>query len=197
MTRINLLPWREALRKQRQQQFYVTSVSAILVMLGVVALVHLHFAGEIDHQSARNRFLEGEISAVDKRIAEIKDLEREKADLLARMNIIQQLQRQRPEVVHVFDEMVTTLPEGVYLTNIKNRGSAITFNGVAQSNARVSSYMRNIESSEWLTQPQLNIIQREEKEKREIESLTQRANNFILTVAQKSLANAENTEEGQ
>jgi type IV pilus assembly protein PilN len=159
MTRINLLPWREELRKERQKRFAAISVVAIVAMLAVIGVVHLNYAAAIHFQNQRNNLLKTEIKKLDKKIAEIKALEKEKANLIARMNVIQQLQGRRPQVVHVFDEIVTTLPEGVYLTKVTNRGRRITMEGFAQSNARVSSYMRNIEKAEWLKYPKLTIIE--------------------------------------
>jgi len=177
MARINLLPWREAQRKERQRQFAVIAGGAVIIMIGIWALAHIHFVGKIENQVARNDFLKGEISKLDKKIKKIKELEKEKANLLARMQIIQQLQRRRPEIVHVFDELVTTIPDGVNLTSIKNSGSSITLDGIAQSNARVSSYMRNIESSKWLGDPKLSVIQTNDKR-------NERTNTFTLIAQQ-------------
>jgi type IV pilus assembly protein PilN len=177
MTRINLLPWREELRKQKQRDFFVIAAAAVVFTLGIMFLVHLIYAGKIEYQNARNAYLESEIVALDKKIKEIESLEKEKASLLARMNIIQRLQSSRPQVVHTFDELVTTLPDGVYLTSIVNQGDNLTLNGVAQSNARVSSYMRSIEGSEWLSNPKLTIIETTEQKKTD---RNQRISKFIL-----------------
>jgi type IV pilus assembly protein PilN len=135
------------------------------------------YAGKIEYQEARNAYMESEIVALDKKIKEIESLEKEKASLLARMNIIQRLQSSRPQVVHTFDELVMTLPDGVYLTSITNQGDKITLNGVAQSNARVSSYMRAIQGSEWMTDPKLTIIETTEEKKTD---RNQRISKFIL-----------------
>lgn len=159
MPNINLLPWREELRAQRQKEFGVMAVLAVLVMAGVVFLVKLQFDAMIDYQNQRNQYLDQEIAKLDKKIAKIKDLEREKQNLLARMRIVERLQTSRPEVVHLFDEMVATLPEGVYLTSLVQKGRIITLDGFAQSNARVSSFMRKLEGSTWLEQPDLKLIQ--------------------------------------
>jgi len=163
MARINLLPWRENLRKQRQREFGAMIVGALFFTLLLGFYVHLHISGMIDHQKARNGFLKKEIAEMDRKIKEIKDLENTKAKLLARINVIQQLQGSRPEVVHLFDELVTRTPEGSYLTDVTQKSRGVTINGRAQSNARVSSYMRNIDISEWLHAPSLQVIENKDK----------------------------------
>ncbi len=159
MTRINLLPWRENQRKKQQREFLFMLgggvVFALLLMLGS----HLWIADTIENQVQRNRLLDREIAALDKKIAEIKDLEKTKSRLLARMEVIQQLQSSRPQIVHLFDEMVSTLPEGLFLTQVKQSGAALAMEGRAQSNARVSAYMRNIDASDWLSRPRLKLIE--------------------------------------
>jgi len=163
MARINLLPWREELRKQRQREFGVMVAGALFVTLLLGFYVHLHISGMIDHQNARNSFLKGEIAQMDKKIKEIKDLEKTKAKLLARINIIQELQSSRPEIVHLFDELVTRTPEGSYLTDVRQKDKSVTIDGRAQSNARVSSYMRNVDVSDWLGSPSLQVIENKDK----------------------------------
>lgn len=175
MARINLLPWRDELRKERQQQFYSLVGLSAGLMVAIVVLVHINFAGIISNQQDRNMYLKGEIKKLDARIKEIEELENEKARLLARMNIIQELQTSRPQVVHVFDELVTTLPEGVYLTKIQNTGAAIELAGFAQSNARVSSYMRNVDSAGWLADPKLNVIETKDQKGQRISEFVLRA----------------------
>jgi type IV pilus assembly protein PilN len=155
MPHINLLPWREDLRKRRNKEFGVLALVTVLFMGGVVAGVDWHFKQRIEFQTQRNVFLETQIAALDKKIKEIQDLDREKERLLARMRIIQQLQSSRPEIVHVIDSIVKTLPEGVFYTAIKQTGRAINMIGIAQSNARVSSLMRQLDSSEWFENPNL------------------------------------------
>lgn len=177
MARINLLPWREEQRKERIKQFQTIIALAAFLMIAIIALVHIRVGGIIDNQISRNTYLNKEIKSLEKQIAEIKELEKEKSKLLARMNIIQQLQSSRPQVVHVFDQMVNTIPTGVYLTTIKNTGPSITFNGFAQSNARVSSYMRNIDDADWLTAPRLNVI-------KTLNEKGQRISQFTLVVNQ-------------
>ena len=158
MPKINLLPWREELRQKRKKDFMLAIVGAVLLG-GLLAYSHkLIVRGEVNAQNARNAMLRNEISALDKQIQEILGLENQKDRLLARMEIIDQLQRSRPEVVHLFDELVETLPEGVYLTEVRQRGDRIEIKGSAQSSTRVSALMRNIEDSNWLTDPGLEVI---------------------------------------
>jgi len=161
MPHINLLPWREELRLRKQKEFGALAAVAVVVMACVVGGVHLYFQGLIDYQSSRNAYLETEIGRLDKKIAEIKDLELEKERLLARMRIIEQLQSSRPEIVHLMDELVDKLPEGVYYTSVEQKGRALNLKGVAQSNARVSSLMRKLDGSTWLEEPALVEIKRE------------------------------------
>ena len=189
MAKINLLPWREELRKQKQREFASMSGGSAIIAGLIVLLAHFHVDGLIDNQNQRNAFLESEIDILDQRIVRIKELERMKANLLARMNVIQELQRSRPESVHLMDEMVRTLPDGVYLDKFTQKGKDLTMAGVAQSNARVSDYMRNIDSSEWLTGPSLDQIKTKEVERRRI-------SNFNLRGKQKT-RKAENPENHQ
>src|SRR5438034_2301347 len=159
MPRINLLPWREGERKERKLAF--------LVALGVAALAagvasfaaYLLYGSMIESQEHRNQQLRAEIKTLDKQIEEINNLEVSKQRFIARMEIIEKLQRSRPEIVHVFDEIVRTLPDGVYLTGVKQTDKKFKFEGVAQSSTRVSSFMRNIDGSEWLRNPELEVVQ--------------------------------------
>lgn len=163
MAHINLLPWREAERNKRQREFGFMVVGGVLITILAIIAVHMHINGLITAQNQRNRLLEQEIGQMDRQIEEIKDLETTKARLLARMEIIQQLQSSRPQIVHLFDELAVTLPEGVYLTKVTQQGSSISMSGRAQSNARVSAYMRNIDVSEWLTKPILKVIENKDQ----------------------------------
>ena len=176
MAHINLLPWREELRKQKQQQFTAISAGTAVVGLLLVFMVHMHIDGLIERQNQRNSFLESEIAALDKKIAKIKDLEKTKTALLARMDIIQQLQRSRPQSVHLMDELVYTLPNGVYLHTIVQKDTSLTLTGSAQSNARVSAYMRNIDGSDWLAKPKLDVIKTKEKGRNRNAEFVLRAN---------------------
>ncbi len=159
MPRINLLPWREEQRKARMRHFVLAAVAAVVAGAGIVFAGKVHYDGLIAHQNERNKYLQAQIRELDKQITEIRELEDQKKRLLDRMAIIEKLQRGRPEVVHLFDELTRTLPEGVYLTSAKQSGSRITLTGVAESSTRVSAYMRNIDSSEWLSDPGLNVVE--------------------------------------
>ncbi len=175
MAHINLLPWREEQRAERQKEFAVMAVGGAVIAALLVLLVHLRLNGLIDDQERRNAFLETEIAELDKQIAEIKDLESTKNTLLARMNIIQQLQRNRPLSVHLVDELVRTLPDGVYITQFTQKDTGLTMSGIAQSNARVSAYMRNIHGSSWLANPLLDVIKTEIRDRRRVADFTLRA----------------------
>jgi type IV pilus assembly protein PilN len=159
MPRVNLLPWREAQRKRQRQEFFLSIGAALacaaLVTLGGRGLM----ASAISHQEERNAALKAQIEQLEKQIEEINGLEKQKQALIARMEIIETLQRSRPEIVHVFDELVRVLPEGVYLTYLKQSGAKIEMRGVAQSSTRVSTFMRNIDSSEWLSDPSLQVVE--------------------------------------
>ena len=163
MPRINLLPWREAERQKRQRDFMVAMSGSFVAGLLVIALTNLSYSQMIGHQRDRNDRLESEIVELEKSITEIDGLERQKERLLARMEIIDQLQRSRPEIVHLFDEVTRQLPEGVYLTGLKQTGSAVEVRGVAQSSTRVSALMRQIDSSSWMTDPDLVKVETTEQ----------------------------------
>ncbi len=159
MPRINLLPWREAERKERQIAFLVAlgvaAVAAIVVTFGV----HLVYTGLISAQSERNDMLRVQIQVLNHQIGEINTLQKTKRKFLARMRVIEQLQRSRPQIVHVFDQIVRTVPPGVYLTEVSQTSNHIQFKGVAQSSTRVSDFMRNIDHSKWLSNAVLEVIQ--------------------------------------
>ncbi|WP_230979446.1 PilN domain-containing protein [Steroidobacter gossypii] len=159
MPRINLLPWREAERKRKRQEFGVGAVGALVLAAVVYFAVNWQMQSAIDEQSARNAYLKQEISELDKQIAEILDLEEQKKRLQERIAVIEQLELSRPEIVHVFDQLVRTTPDGIYLTSVKQTNRKIELKGIAQSSTRVASYMRNIDSSEWLTDPALQILE--------------------------------------
>lgn len=160
---INLLPWRAELRQQKKREFFARIALAVLSTLLVMLSVHLQIARTIERQTRRNEFLKAEIRVLDDKIKEIQNLDTQKRRLIARMEVIQQLQLSRPAMVHVFDEIVRTVPEGVSLTDLTQTDKKMIVNGVAQSNGRVSAYLRNLESSPWLTRPMLNVIQAEKE----------------------------------
>ena len=159
MPRINLLPWRDELRAERRNQFFVALGAAAAVAVLLIVISGLVFGSIIDHQKDRNRFLQAEIDLLNIKIKEIIDLEDKRDRLLARMEIIEELQRSRPGIVHVFEELVTSLPDGVHLNEVKQNGSRLEIIGSAESNPRVSALMRNIDTSDWLSSPDLEVVE--------------------------------------
>jgi type IV pilus assembly protein PilN len=159
MARINLLPWRTERRKQREREFYMLlAASAVAGLIAVLAAFGWMDA-RIENQNQRNAYLGNEIKALDKQIEEINELDKTKSQLLTRKQIIEQLQSNRSQMVHLFDEMVKTIPDGVRLTTMKQAGDILTLEGVAESNARVASYMRNIDNSPWMGRTDLRKIE--------------------------------------
>lgn len=160
MPRINLLPWREERRQERQKQFFTALIASFVVAVAILYAVILYDDGLINEQNQRNAFLKKEIAVMDIKIAEISTLDAERTRLLARMNVIQELQVSRPKVVKVLDALVRTLPEGIYLEKLTRQGDSLILDGVAQSNARVSVFMRQLDSNPELTESVLKVIQR-------------------------------------
>jgi type IV pilus assembly protein PilN len=159
MPRINLLPWREEQRRERKLAFLVALGGATIAAVVAAFAAYLLMGSMVDAQQRRNTMLAGEIKQLDKQIEEINDLESAKQRFIARMEIIEKLQRSRPQIVHLFDEIVRTLPDGVYLTSVKQTDKRLKFTGVAQSSTRVSAFMRNIDGSEWLKDPELEVVE--------------------------------------
>jgi len=159
MARINLLPWRAERRKLRQKEFLTMVGFAAIAAVAIAFLISSWYGAQIDGQGERNQFLRDQIKQVDKQIDEIKALDEKKAKLLARKEVIEQLQANRSKMVHLFDSLVRTIPDGVILTSVKQEGDKLTLQGRAQSNARVSTYMRNLEGSGWMTKPELSVIE--------------------------------------
>lgn len=178
MARINLLPWREQLREERKQRFLVTLAGVFIVAAGAVFLGDQYLNSAIEQQTARNEFVRKEIAVLDARIKEISELKTRRQQLLERMKIIQDLQGNRPIIGRVFDQLVRTLPDGVHFTGVRMTAKNIAIVGAAESNNRVSNLMRNLDSSEWLTAPNLT----------EVKSVTagaiDQANVFQLSVQQ-------------
>lgn len=178
MAQINLLPWREQLREERKQRFLVAMGGTLVIAAGLVFLAGQYLDGAIEQQNARNDFIKKEIAVLDARIKEISELKERRAQLLERMKIIQDLQGNRPISGRIFDQMVRTLPDGVFFTELKRTDKSIAIVGSAESNNRVSSLMRNLDASEWLTSPNLT----------EVKAITagavDQANVFQLTVQQ-------------
>ncbi len=190
MAQINLLDWRSLERKRKQGEFLslLSFAAVITAVLGLLA--HFHVVGLINYQQERNRYLENEIKIVDEKIKEIKELEATKKALVARMEVIEALQTTRPTIVHMFDEFVKTIPDGMYLTAVKQSGNKINIEGKAESNARVSAYMRNIEASEWLKNPNLGVIEAKDNQQT-------RMNDFKLVAEQTSPAEEEAAKQEQ
>lgn len=178
MPRINLLPWRDEERKERKLKFLVALGGAAVGACLTAFCGYLLMDSMISAQEARNAVLDEKIAELDKQIEKINSLEADKARFISRMEVIEKLQRSRPEIVHVFDEIAKQLPDGVYLTQISQTGSRLKFEGVAQSSTRVSAFMRNIDSSDYLTKPELEVV---ETKKDNVTGAT-----FVLTAEQKS-----------
>jgi type IV pilus assembly protein PilN len=187
MTRINLLDWRAEQREQRRREFLSMLGLGAIVGVVVVGMAYLTMQGYLDYQRQRNTLLRQEISQIDKQIKEIEELEKTRANLLARMKVIESLQQSRSATVHFFDELVNTLPDGVYVTGVKQDGQMVTVDGIAESNGRISAYMKNLDASPWFDDPQLIVIRTSEKNK-------QRNSEFQLKV--KNLTNSADAKKG-
>jgi type IV pilus assembly protein PilN len=155
MIRVNLLPHREQKRQARQRQFVSLSIGLVILGLAVILLVHVIFGAQIESQQSRNNLLKTEIGKLDEQIKEIDKLREQTQALLARKQVVETLQTNRTEAVHLLDQLVRQLPDGIYLKSVKQNGAKVTLVGYAQSSARVSTLMRNIETSPWLAQPEL------------------------------------------
>jgi len=153
--RINLLPHREQKRAARQRQFISLAISLAILGFAFIGLVHMYFASRIENQNSRNALLKTEITKLDEQIREIDKLREQTQALLARKQVVETLQTNRTEAVHLLDQLVRQLPDGIYLRSVRQQGPRVTLIGYAQSNARVSTLMRSIESSPWLTLPEL------------------------------------------
>lgn len=165
MARINLLPWRAERRKQREREFYSMLGFAALAGVLLSALVWFYYDRQIDGQNERNAYLTAEIDKVKAQNKEIDELDKKRDRLLARKRVIEELQANRSQMVHLFDSLVRTIPDGVVLTTVKQEGEVLTLEGRSQSNARVSNYMRNLEGSGWMTKPDLSIIEAKAQDK--------------------------------
>ena len=184
MPRINLLPWRDQRRRERQIKFFIALGASVAAAAVVAFVAYLWLGALIDAQDRRNERLKGEIRILDRQIEEINDLEAQKQKFISRMQIIEKLQRSRPEVVHLFDELVKIMPDGTYLTSVKEEGNKLKFDGVAQSSTRVSSLMRNIADSQWMRNPELEVVQTKPDAV---------GSSFVLDAEQISVNNADET----
>jgi type IV pilus assembly protein PilN len=158
MAQINLLPWREERRQELKKQFLVSLVFVLAVGAGLVLLADRIVNGQIDNQNARNQYLTENIKVLDKQVAEIRDLQKRRNQLLDRMRVIQELQGNRPIIVRVLDQLVRTVPDGVFYTKLTTKGKTISISGIAESNNRVSSLMRRLDASDWLANPNLDKV---------------------------------------
>lgn len=158
MAQINLLPWREERRQELKKEFLVTVALVALLGGGLVLLADRVVNGQIDHQRARNSHLQQNISELDKKVAEIRDLQKRRQQLIERMRVIQELQGNRPIIVRIMDQLVRTIPDGVFYSSLTSQAGNIFINGIAESNNRVSSLMRRLDSSDWLASPNLDKV---------------------------------------
>jgi type IV pilus assembly protein PilN len=168
MTRINLLPWREAKREEQKRKFIFFTVTSAVAGLVIMGASHIVMNYQIDNQIASNTFLQSEIKKIDQQIVEIQGLKKQRTALIGRMNIIQNLQLNRTQVVHVFEELVNVLPKGVYLQSVSSNGDMITVEGDAESNTNVSQLMRNVSASHWVQDPVLKDIKTDEQGEKQV-----------------------------
>jgi len=187
-TRINLLDWRAARRARRKQQFLTLLGLGIGASAALLGLGYVTVTAAVAHQQSRNQYLSTQISDLDKQIKEIQELEKVKANLVSRMNVIQQLQESRSATVHFFDEIVNTLPDGIFLSSVKQSGQSVTIEGIAESSGRISAYLKNLDSSPWFKDPKLVVIKTGEKNK-------QRNSEFTLQVTNLTKASGDETAE--
>lgn len=188
MAQINLLPWRDERRQELKKEFLVVLGFVAAMGVALVVLGDRVVSGQIDNQNARNQYLSEQIAVLDKQVAEIRELQRKRNQLLDRMRVIQELQGNRPIIVRILDQLVKTVPDGVFYTNLKTKGKVITISGVAESNNRVSSLMRQLDASDWLASPNLDKVKAAPK-------YGDQATNFNLTV-QVQLPDTDKTTEG-
>ena len=189
MTKINLLPWREERRQELKRQFFVILFGVALIGAGCVYLVEMAVQTQIESQRNRNNFIVGETKKLDAKIKEIEELKKKRERLVERMNVIQDLQGNRPEIVHVFDQLAKTVPDGVFYKSIKVAGDTFNINGLAEANNRVSNLMRNLNASPLFSEPSLSTV-------KTVERNGEDWSEFALTVKKKKLAKAEGEGEG-
>jgi type IV pilus assembly protein PilN len=158
MAHINLLPWRERLREERKREFFTIVVGVVVIAAGLLFLVDRYFNRGIDTQNARNDFVGREIAVLDERVSEINQLRQQKEDIRARMNVITDLQGTRPVIVRIFDELVKTLPDGVYYTSVVRTDNQIALEGISESYARITELLRRLEESAWFQDTDLDDI---------------------------------------
>ena len=159
MAKINLLPWREERRAELQKEFLVVLGGVAVIAAGLVLIVNSIIGGFVSDQQQRNQYLQNNINELNKQVAEIRELEKKKRELLDRMKVIQQLQGNRPVIVRIFDELVRTVPDGVFYQQLNRKDARIELSGVAESNNRISSLMRSLDKSDWFANPNLTSVQ--------------------------------------
>ena len=191
MAKINLLPWREERRQQQTKEFYIILVISAVLALLLFGLAYYYYDQSTKYQKQRNQFLTTEISQLDAQIEEIKKLEAQKASLIARQEVIEELQASRTQMVHLFDELVKSIPNGVFLEKITQQGSVISLEGYSQSHSRVSDYMRRLDKSDWFTAVDLDYI----KADNTLVSHEQKFKLSVKLVNPNSKKNTENSEE--
>lgn len=187
MAKINLLPWRQELKKQRQQEFAVINAVVALTAAAIIMFFHILLSSQLSDQEERKAYIQSEIATLDGQIKQIDELQTRKDELLARMKVIQDLQGRRPVVVRVFDELARSVPNKVYLSLIKRDGDKFIIEGYAESNTQVSTFLRNLNASTWFRNPVLATVTAEEqKDKKDAKSKVQadlkKNNRFALTV---------------
>ncbi|MCX7069605.1 MAG: PilN domain-containing protein [Gammaproteobacteria bacterium] len=182
-TRINLLDWRAARRARRRKEFLTMLGLGLGAGVALLGLGYVTMTGAVDHQNQRNAYLTAQIRDLDKQIKEIEELEKVKANLVSRMNVIQQLQESRSATVHFFDEIVNTLPDGVNLESIKQSGQNVTIEGTAESSGRISAYIKNLDASPWFRNPKLVVIKTGEKNKQRNSEFTLQVTNLTKATA--------------
>ncbi len=167
MTRINLLPWREERRQELKRQFFVILAGVALIGAGGVYLMEMTVQSQIQHQKGRNDFITGETKKLENQIKEIQELQSKRESLVERMNVIQNLQGNRPVIVRVFEDLARTVPDGVYFNGIEATGLSVKVEGLAEANNRVSNLMRNLNKSEMFREPNLSSVKSANKDEKD------------------------------
>ena len=185
MAKINLLPWREELRKKRQQDFIIAIGVSVVITCILYGCAYLYIESLKDYQNSRNERLNTEIAAVDKKITEIKEIEEKKLKLTEKITLIQDLQESRPKIVHLFDELRKITPRGIFLTSLVQTGSELVVNGKSESNAMISEYMKAIEQSLFLTNPRLKIVKGETASPSDANATKNKSDDFTMLLKQK------------
>ena len=163
MAQINLLPWRDERRAELKQEFLVVLGAVAGIAVAIIFVVDLIFSAQIQTQKDRNAYLEENIASLNKQVEEIRDMQRKRTQLLDRMKVIQELQGNRPIIVRILDQLVRTVPDGVFYTKLNAKNQVISITGIAESNNRVSSLMRRLDASDWFKEPNLAAVRAEPK----------------------------------